>query len=126
MANEKSAKQVIQEECAKELAAYGNAVEKMSHRQLSAELKRVANKGYDGKAFSMPAGMDFAELGASGKSKKIRTCAGLDNALAVVLRVVLENTKTSPVFDFKKDGITPKRTARKDQIGKGTMSFYLR
>lgn len=97
---------------------YDLRVKGMSHRQLVAELKGVANRKYSGKDFCMnpPKGMPLEN----------RNSAGLDNAEAVVLLTILENTRTSPVFEFKKDGITPKRTARKDQIGSGTMSHFLR
>jgi hypothetical protein len=79
------------------------AVETMSHRQLRAELKRAANKPYAGKGFVM-GGVDF------GDTKK-KTHAGLDNALAVALGVVLDNTKTE--------------SRRKDQIGPGKLNSYL-
>jgi hypothetical protein len=75
----------------------------MSHRQLRAELKRAANKPYAGKGFVM-GGVDF------GDTKK-KTHAGLDNALAVALGVVLDNTKTE--------------SRRKDQIGPGKLNSYL-
>jgi hypothetical protein len=79
------------------------AVEKMSHRQLRNELRRVANRPYAGKGFVM-GGVDF------GDTKK-KTHAGLDNALAVALGVVLDNTKTE--------------SRRKDQIGPGKLNSYL-
>ena len=84
-------------------AVVPQAVETMSHRQLRAELRRTANKNYSGKGFTM-AGVDF------GDSKK-KQHAGLDNALAVALGIVLDNTKTE--------------SRRKDQIGPGKLNSYL-
>lgn len=97
---------------------YEVRVKGMSHRQLVAELDGIAERKYNGKEFVMnpPKGLPL----------ETRTGAGLDNALAVVLLTVLKNTMTANVFEFKKDGITPKRVARRDQFGPGTMSHYLR
>ena len=97
---------------------YELRVKGMSHRQLVAELRGIANRKLGGKDFCMnvPKGMPLEN----------RNSAGLDNAEAVVLLTILTNTRTAPVFEFKKDGITPKRFARKDQIGSGTMSHFLR
>jgi len=76
----------------------------MSHRQLRAELVRIADRGK-------------TKEGING---------GLENAIASALLVVLDNTKTSPVFEFKPDG-TPKRVARLDQINQlGRMASYPR
>jgi hypothetical protein len=88
------------------------AVETMSHRQLRAELKRAANKPYAGKGFVM-GGVDF------GDTKK-KTNAGLDNALAAALGIVLDNTKIEPTGRFSK-----KRKPRVDQIGPGKLNSYL-
>ena len=81
------------------------AVETMSHRQLRAELRRAANKPYAGKEFSM-GGVDFSDPNPKKKSH-----AGLDNALAVALSVVLDNTKIE--------------SRRKDQVGPGKLNSYL-
>jgi hypothetical protein len=88
------------------------AVETMSHRQLRAELRRAANKPYAGKGFVM-GGVDF------GDTKK-KTHAGLDNALAAALAIVLDNTKIEPTGRFSK-----KRKPRTDQIGPGKLNSYL-
>jgi hypothetical protein len=100
-----------------ELQKYELRVKGMSHRQLVAELKGAANRKYNGKDFCMnpPKGMPLEN----------RNSAGLDNAEAIVNLIVLENTQTAKVFEFKKNG-DPKRFARKDQIGNGTMSHFLR
>ena len=100
-----------------DLDRYDIRVKGMSHRQLVSELKGVANRKYNGKEFVMnpPKGLPL----------ETRESGGLDNALAVVLLTVLKNTQTAKVFEFKKNG-DPKRFARKDQIGPGTMSHYLR
>jgi hypothetical protein len=79
--------------------------ETMSHRQLRAELRRVANRPYAGKEFSM-GGVDFSDPNPKKKSH-----AGLDNALAVALSVVLDNTKIE--------------SRRKDQVGPGKLNSYL-
>ncbi len=86
------------------------AVETMSHRQLRAELKRAANRPYEGKGFVM-GGVDF------GDTKK-KTKAGLSNAIATVLGIVLDNTRIEPIVDNK-------RRLRKDQIGPGKLNSYL-
>lgn len=117
---EKSPKQVAYEQQQEELALYERRVEKMSHRQLVSELNRGSNQGYVGKGFTMN-GLDFSELNVG---KKIRNRAGLTNGLATVLKTVLENTKTAPVFDFDKKG-NPSRYARPDQIGPGALPHYL-
>ncbi len=88
------------------------AVETMSHRQLRNELRRAANKSYSGKGFTM-SGVDF------GDSKK-KQHAGLDNALAAALTIVLDNTKIEPTGRFSK-----KRKPRTDQIGLGKLNSYL-
>ena len=85
-------------------------VKTMSHRQLRAKLKKVANRRYEGKGFVM-GGVDF------GDTKK-KTNAGLDNAFAVILGTILDNTRIEP---FIEDG----RRARKDQIGPGKLNSYL-
>lgn len=100
-----------------DLENYDVRVRGMSHRQLVSELSGVANRRYSGKEFVMnqPKGLPL----------ETRESGGLDNALAVVLLTVLKNTQTAKVFEFKKNG-DPKRFARKDQIGPGTMAHYLR
>lgn len=100
-----------------ELEQYDVRVRGMSHRQMVAELSGIANRRYNGKDFCMnpPKGMPLEN----------RVSSGLDNALAVVLLTVLKNTQTAKVFEFKKNG-DPKRFARKDQIGPGRMSHFLR
>lgn len=100
-----------------DLEKYDVRVRGMSHRQLVAELEGRANKKYNGKEFVMnpPKGLPL----------ETRESGGLDNAYAVVLLTVLQNTETAKVFEFKRNG-DPKRFARKDQIGSGTMSSYLR
>jgi hypothetical protein len=84
-------------------AVVPQAVETMSHRQLRAELKRAANKPYAGKGFVM-GGVDFGDI-------KKKTHAGLDNALAAALAIVLDNTKIE--------------SRRKDQVGPGKLNSYL-
>lgn len=85
---------------------YGKNVEKMSHRQLRGELRRLIRREYAG--------------------KPPEPQAGLNIALASVFLTVLDNTKTVPVFDFHKDG-TPKRIARRDQINPfGVLHAYPR
>jgi hypothetical protein len=100
-----------------ELQKYELRVKGMSHRQLVAELKGIANRKHNGKDFCMnpPKGMPLEN----------RNSAGLDNAEAIVNLIILENTQTAKVLEFKKNG-DPKRFARKDQIGNGTMSHFLR
>lgn len=100
-----------------DLENYDVRVRGMSHRQMEAELSGIANRKYNGKDFCMnpPKGMPLEN----------RVGTGLDNALAVVLLTVLKNTMTAPVFEYKKNG-DPKRFARKDQFGPGTISHYLR
>ena len=100
-----------------DLENYDVRVRGMSHRQLVSELTGVANRKYNGKEFVMnpPKGLPL----------ETRESGGLDNALAVVLLTVLKNTQTAKVFEFKKNGDS-KRFARKDQIGPGRMSHYLR
>lgn len=117
---EKSAKQIANEQAQADLALYEKKVEGMSHRQLVAELKKKANRGYEGKGFSMN-GVDFSELNTG---KKIRNRASLDNAFASVLQMILENTRTAPVFEFNQKG-NPSRIARPDQIGDGKMLHYI-
>lgn len=106
-----------QKQRAIELENYDVRVRGMSHRQMVAELSGIANRKYNGKEFVMnpPKGLPL----------ETRESGGLDNALAVVLLTVLQNTKTAKVFEFKRNG-DPKRFARKDQLGTGTMSHYLR
>lgn len=96
---------------------FGKRVMGMSHRQLTKELRKRANERRSGKDFVMnpPKGMPVENT----------NCAGLDNALAVVLGIVHENTRTARFFDQKANG-DPCRPARKDQIGKGTLTHYLR
>jgi hypothetical protein len=122
VAKEKSEKQLAHEAKQAELAIFEKRVEKMSHRQLASELEKVADNKCGG-AFKMH-GYDFADFNSTGK-KKARNRAGLDNALAAVLKIVHENTKMSDVITFKADG-TPDRFARKDQIGSGRVSHFLR
>lgn len=100
-----------------DLEKYDVRVRGMSHRQLVSELSGIADRKYSGKEFVMnpPKGLPL-ETHESG---------GLDNALALILLTVLKNTRTAKVFEFKKNG-DPKRFARKDQIGSGTMLQYLR
>lgn len=74
---------------------YGKSVRKMSHRQLRGELHRAVRREYSGK----PA----------------EPQAGLNICLASIFLTVLENTKTSEIFETHEDG-TPKRVARHDQI----------
>src|SRR5258708_618273 len=95
---EKSPKQIAHEQQQADLATFEKRIEGSSHRQLSADLRRLSNRGYEGKGFTMH-GMDFNELNAG---KKVRNRASLDNALASVLLTVLENTQTAPVFDFRR------------------------
>ncbi len=118
---EKSQKQIDYEQRQADLAIYEKRMEKMSHRQLVKELGRRSNEGYSGKGFTMN-GFDFSELNSARKS---RNRAGEGNAWAAVLKVVLENTRGSSVLEFTKDG-NPKRYARKDQIGAGTLTHFLR
>lgn len=100
-----------------DLENYDVRVRGMSHRQMVSELSGIANRKYNGKEFAMNP--------PKGLSLDTRESGGLDNALAVVLLTVLKNTQTAKVFEFKKNG-DPKRFARKDQIGPGTMAYYLR
>jgi hypothetical protein len=93
-------------------ASVQQAVETMSHRQLRNELRRTANRSYAGKGFVM-GGVDF------GDTKK-KTHAGLDNALAAALAIVLDNTRIEPTGRFSK-----KRQPRNDQIGPGKLNPYL-
>lgn len=74
---------------------YGKSVRKMSHRQLRGELHRAVRREYSGK----PA----------------EPQAGLNICLASIFLTVLDNTKTSEIFETHEDG-TPKRVARPDQI----------
>ena len=67
-------------------------------------------------------GNDFAELNAKRKRK---SRAGAGNIVAIISKIVLENTKTAPVFEFDRKG-NPARWGRKDQMGFGTLSHYLR
>lgn len=100
-----------------DLEKYDLRVRGMSHRQMVSELSGIANRRYNGKEFVMnpPKGLPL----------ETRESGGLDNAYAVVLLTILQNTQTAKVFEFKRNG-DPKRFARKDQIGSGTMSSYLR
>lgn len=100
-----------------ELEKYDVRVRGMSHRQMVSELSGIANRKYSGKEFVMspPKGLPL----------ETRESGGLDNAYAVVLLTVLQNTETAKVFEFKRNG-DPKRFARKDQIGPGVMSSFLR
>lgn len=118
---EKSPKQLAYEAQQADLALYEGRVQKMSHRQLLAELDRKSNIKYDGKGFSMH-GNDFAELNC-GRKKNNR--AGVGNVEAVVARIILENTATAQVFEFDRKG-NPVRWGRPDQKGFGTLSHYLR
>lgn len=118
---EKSAKQLAYEAQQADLAIYEKRMEKSTHRALVAELKRQSNKGYEGKGFVMN-GVDFSELN---QGRKVRNRASIASAEAAVLKIVLENTRTAPVFEFKRDG-TPLRYAKKHQIGPGTLSHFLR
>jgi len=90
------------------------AVETMSHQQLRAELRRLANRPYAGKEFTMN-GVDFTDPNPKKKSH-----AGLDNALATALAIVLDNTKIEPTGRFSK-----KRRPRTDQAGPGKLNSYL-
>lgn len=123
--SEKTEKQLAYEAEQARLALFEKGVEKMTHRQLVSELNRTSRRKHVGKGFSMH-GFNFADLNVKkGRRSNGETTSLLDNAEAALCKIVLENTKTSPVFTFKKDG-TPDRIARKDQIGSGQISHYLR
>ena len=77
------------------LRLYSASVEKMSHRQLSAELRKTVKREYAGKP-SEPQ-------------------AGLTIAFATILGAVLSNTRSTPVTD---DG----RRLRRDQINPNSLS----
>jgi|SRR5882724_4934405 len=74
---------------------YGRSVEKMSHRQLRGEFVRLIRREHAG--------------------KPPEPQPGLNIALASVFLTVLDNTKTSRVFETDKKG-NPTRVARPDQI----------
>jgi len=75
----------------------------MSHRQLSAELRRQSNQPYTGAKGFVMNGVDFGD-------RKTKNRAGLSNAWGVVLGIVLNDTKTV--------------STRKDQIGPGKLNPY--
>jgi hypothetical protein len=106
---------------------------KMSHRQLQAELNYQSNTAHKNTEKSnLIFGLDFSELN-SRRTKRNR--AGLGNAEAIIYSIVLANTETpmtrlkdessAPVFEFKENG-QPRRYGRKDQVGNGKLSHYLR
>jgi hypothetical protein len=90
-------------------------VETMSHRQLRSELKKLANRSYEGKSFIMN-GVDFGD-------RKSKNNAGVLNAEAIVNLIVLDNTKIEKVIEFHENG-NPKRFTRKDQFGPGKLNAY--
>ena len=75
----------------------------MSHRQLSAELRRLSNQSYTGAKGFVMNGVDFGD-------RKTKNRAGLSNAWGVVLGIVLNDTKIVSV--------------RKDQVGPGKLNPY--
>lgn len=77
------------------LQLYGKSVENMSHRQLRSELVKTIKREHTG--------------------RPPEPIPGLTIAFAAVLLTVLDNTKTSPVFETDKNG-KPTRVARLDQI----------
>lgn len=80
---------------AERVRLYGYAVEKMSHRQLRSELVKTIKREHAG--------------------RPPEPIPGLTIAFAAVLLTVLDNTRTSPVFETDKNG-KPTRVARLDQI----------
>lgn len=93
-------------------------VETMSHRQLSAKLKKLSNRTYVGEKGFVMNGVDFGD-------RKSKNRAGLVNAQATILDIVLNNTKIANVFEYDNNG-NPKRFARKDQIGPGKLNSFPR
>lgn len=83
---------------------YGKSVEKMSHRQLRSEFVKTIRREHAGRPpVAIP---------------------GLTIAIASIMLTVLDNTKTSPVFETDKDG-KPTRVARLDQINQlGRLHAY--
>jgi hypothetical protein len=89
---------------AERVRLYGYAVEKMSHRQLRAELTKTIKREHVG--------------------RPPEPIPGLTIAFASVLLTVLDNTKTNLVFDTDKNG-KPTRVARLDQINQiGRLAPY--
>lgn len=87
-------------------AHYEKFINQASHRQLRAELRRIAKTGTGSKGFKMN-GAEFSD-------SKTPNTAGLDNAFAVILGTILDNTKT-----------VPWKGIRKDQEGPGKMGTFV-
>lgn len=97
-ATQKAARLKAAEELEKErqrIELYGKSVEKMSHRQLRAELKKAIKREHAG--------------------RPPEPQAGLPIAFATIFLNVLDNTVTSPIFETHANG-APKRMARFDQL----------
>ena len=94
IAAREQAEKEANEEAAR-LQLYGKSVEKMSHRQLRSELVKTIKREHAG--------------------RPPEPIPGLTVAFASVLLLVLDNTRTSPIFDTDKNG-KPTRVARLDQI----------
>jgi hypothetical protein len=95
-----------------DFVAFSKSVPQMSHKQLTADLRRRSNQAYgpiNGKA-GIINGVDFSDV-------KKRSRAGLDNIEAIVNLIVLENTKIAERLD---NG----QLRRKDQLGFGKLNSY--
>jgi hypothetical protein len=88
-------------------------VDKMSHRQLVAELELAADQQYKGSKGFVLNGVDFGDYA----DRKSKNRASISNAEAIVSLIVLNNTEITAV-KFK-DG-----KPRKDQFGPGKLNAY--
>jgi hypothetical protein len=101
-AREQAEKEANEEQA--RIRLYSKSVEKMSHRQLRSELVKAIKREHAG--------------------RPPEPIPGLTIAIASVMLLVLDNTKTSTVFDTDSKG-RPTRVARLDQINKlGTLHPY--
>ena len=96
---EKTAQELTREKAAADFLAFEKSVPKMSHRQLLKDLRRRSR--------ARRAGKDFCMNAPKGVPLENTNCAGLDNAFAAILGVVLENTHTQDPRRFRKDQINP-------------------
>jgi hypothetical protein len=100
-------KRLIEKERQERDAHYEKFLERASHRQVRSELRRIANRGGHSR-------VTFKLNDAEFDDKKKPNTAGLDNAFAVILGAVLDNTKT-----------VPWKGMRRDQVGPGKMESYI-
>lgn len=96
---EKTAQELAATKRNEEFQAFEKSVPKMSHRQMLKDLRRRSR--------ARRAGKDFCMNAPKGMPLENTNCAGLDNAFAAILGVVLENTHTQEPRKFRKDQINP-------------------